>query len=189
MGSNKKLTLEERIDLHRLMAEGYGVAYAQQAVKEGATYAEWEFSDDATYASYYFLGDETILIKEARESVAEAATWEAKAYSVKFPDWKNVGFDYWPADNGFAMKVRWEGRTKDATRPDGTKIEDGTEMGFYSYGFVWTNDQGEVTHWETHLNEEYSPFLEVAIGVHGPFHDPNAYVDALIRHLTAYNLL
>ena len=85
MGSNEKLTLEERIDLHRRMAEGYGVAYAQQAVKDGATYAEWEFADDATYASYYFLGDETILIKEARESVAEAATWEAKAVLGQVP--------------------------------------------------------------------------------------------------------
>ena len=31
-------------------------------------------------------------------------------------------------------------------------------------------DKGEITRWETFPNdEEYGPFLEVAIGVRGPF--------------------
>ena len=57
-------------------------------------------------------------------------------------------------------------------------------MGFYSIGFVETNDQGEITRWETHVDDyEYGPFLEVALGVRGPFHGTTAYIDALHRAL------
>ena len=69
------------------------------------------------------------------------------------------------------MKTRWQG----------TNRHDGVEMGFYSYSFVDTNDDGEVTRWETHVNDEYSAFLDVAIGVHGPFHGTDEYVEALER--------
>jgi hypothetical protein len=62
-------------------------------------------------------------------------------------------------------------------------MEDGTAMGFYSYSFVDTNDKGEVARWETHVNDEYSAFLDVAIGVHGPFHGHTEYVEALRRRL------
>jgi hypothetical protein len=55
-------------------------------------------------------------------------------------------------------------------------------MGFFSYGFVDTNDQGLITRWETHTNEEYGAFLEAAIGVRGPFHGSD-YVEALSRTL------
>jgi hypothetical protein len=72
------------------------------------------------------------------------------------------------------MKTRWEGHTKDATK-----------MGFYSYSFVETNDDGDVARWETHVNDEYSAVLDVAIGVHGPFHGTSEYVDALERCLAA----
>lgn len=71
------------------------------------------------------------------------------------------------------MKTRWQGATAD-----------GTTMGFYSYSFVETNDAGEVARWETHVNDEYSPFLEVAIGVSGPFHGTGEYVEALERRLS-----
>ena len=50
---------------------------------------------------------------------------------------------------------------------------------------VETNDDGEVARWETHVNDEYSAFLDVAIGVHGPFHGTSEYVEALERCLAA----
>lgn len=166
------MKIEDRIALHRRMAEGYGSAYAKQEVKDGASYEAWKFAEDAVYASPYFIGDELLPIRESAVDVSTSAIMEAKAYSLKFPDWKPLDFKYWPADNGFVMKTRWEGHTKE-----------GTKMGFFSYSFVETNDQGEITRWETHVNEEYSPFLDVAIGVHGPFRNRSEYMDALSRRL------
>ena len=32
-----------------------------------------------------------------------------------------------------------------------------------------TNEYGEITHWETHVNSDYNDFLDVAIGEHGPY--------------------
>lgn len=160
------------------MAESYSTAYLRQGVQDGEEYTDengqeaWKFADDAVYASPYFTGDEGFPMSEYSVDTAKAATMEAKAYSLTFPDWKPADFKYWPADNGFVMKTRWEGH-----------MQDGTGMGFYSYSFVETNDKGEVTRWETHVNDEYSPFLEVAIGVSGPFHGTTAYVDALHRCL------
>ena len=179
MESNKKmLKAEAKIALHRQMAEGYGTAYLHQAVKGGASYEAWKFTDDAVYASPYFIGDEVLPLRESAVSVATSATMEARAYSVKFPDWKPVEFKYWPADNGFVMKTRWEGHT-----------HEGSKMGFYSYSFIETNDYGEITRWETHVNEEYNSFLDVAIGVHGPFRDRDEYIAALTRHLKASGLI
>jgi hypothetical protein len=152
-------TLEDRIALHRRMAESYHTAYARKAVKDGATYEEWKFADDAVYWSPYF-GNELIQLSKHPVSVSTSATMEAKAYSLRFPDWGPVEFKCWPSDNGFVMKTLFEGHT-----------QDGTTMSFYSYGFVETNDQGEITRWETHVSEEYSAFLDVAIGVHGPFRE------------------
>jgi hypothetical protein len=173
MGAPKKLTLQERIDLHRRMAESYHSAYAKKAVEEGATYEEWKFADDAVYWSPYF-GNTLIKLKEHPISVSTSATMEAKAYSLKFPDWGPVEFKCWPADNGFVMKTLFQGHTKD-----------GREMSFFAYGFVETNDLGEITRWETHVNgDDYGPFLDVAIGVHGPFKDSaNVYMEALARTL------
>ncbi len=169
------LNLEERLALHRRMAEAYRNAYLRQGIQEGEAFIDvWTFAADAMYASPYFTGDQAFLLSEFPEESARASTMEAKAYSLTFPDWKPADFKYWPADNGFVMKTRWEGLTKD-----------GTKMGFYSYSFVETNDDGEVTRWETHVNDEYSPFLDVAIGVHGPFHGTSAYVEALERCLAA----
>lgn len=165
------MKLEERIAHHRRMAESYRNAYLRQGVQEGEHYEAWKFADDATYASPYFMRDQVIKLKTAPADSAKAATMEAKAYALTFPDWKPADFKYWPADHGFVMKTRWEGTTRD-----------GKKMGFYSYSFVETNDKGEVSHWETHVNDEYSPFLDVAIGVHGPFRG-NEYMEALHRCL------
>ncbi len=169
----QKLKLEDRIALHRRMAESYYNAYAQKAVKDGASYEEWKFADDAVYWSPYF-GNELIQLSKHPISVSISATMEAKAYSLKFPDWGPAEFKCWPSDNGFVMKTLFVGHTKDGTR-----------MGFYSYGFVETNDQGQITRWETHVNgEDYSPFLDIAIGVRGPFlKGGDAYMEALSRTL------
>jgi hypothetical protein len=169
----KKLTVEERIELHHRMAEGYGVAYLHRAVKDGASYEAWKFSDDAVYSSPYFISD-VMPLRESSISVSTSATMEAKAYSLKFPDWSPAEFKYWPADNGFVMKTRWEGHT-----------QEGVKMGFYSYSFIETNEYGEISRWETHVNEEYNAFLDVAIGVHGPFKGREAYNEALTRTLKA----
>jgi hypothetical protein len=166
------MNLEERIAHHRRMAEGYRNAYLHQGVQEGEEYEAWRFADDAVYTSPYFTGDEVLLLRDVPTEAAEAATLEAKAYSLTFPDWKPADFTYWPAENGFTMKTRWEGH-----------MADGARMGFYSYSFVETNEAGEVSRWETHVNDEYSRFLEVAIGVSGPFHGHTEYVDALRRRL------
>jgi hypothetical protein len=167
------MNLEERIAHHGRMAEAYRDAYLRQGVQEGENFeTAWKFAPDAVYWSPYFTGDEIFLFSELPAESARASTMEAKAYSLTFPDWKPADFKYWPADNGFVMKTRWEGHTKD-----------GTKMGFYSYSFVETNDKGEVSRWETHVNDEYSPFLQVAIGVSGPFHGTGEYVQALERCL------
>jgi hypothetical protein len=173
--SPKILPLEERIALHRRMAESYHAAYAKKAVKDGATYLEWKFADDAVYWSPYF-GNQLIHLKEHPISVSASATMEAKAYSLKFADWGPEEFKCWPSDNGFVMKTLFVGHTKDGTR-----------MSFFAYGFVETNDQGEITRWETHVNgDDYGPFLDVAIGVHGPFLESAApYMEALTRTLKA----
>jgi hypothetical protein len=166
------MNVEERIAHHRRMAESYRNAYLRQGVQEGESYEAWKFADDGVYASPYFTGDQVFKLSEFPSDTAQAATMEAKAYSLTFPDWKPVDFRYWSADNGFVMKTRWEGHTND-----------GKKMGFYSYSFVDTNEQGEVSRWETHVNDEYSPFLQVAIGVSGPFRGTSEYLEALHRCL------
>ncbi len=171
----KKMSLEERIDLHRRMAESYHSAYAKKAVKDGATYVEWKFAKDALYQSLYFTGDNVIKLDSSLSiSVEKSATMEAKAYSVTFPDWGPVDFKCWPADNGFTMRTRFQGHMKDGTR-----------MSFSSIGMVETNDQGEITHWETFVNgDEYGPFLQAAIGVRGPFlKGGSEYMEAVARVL------
>lgn len=126
-----KLNLEERINLHRRMAESYFNAYSKKVVKDGATYEEWKFSDDATYWSPYF-GNELI-----------------------------------------NLKTKFAGHTKE-----------GKEMSFFAYGFVETNEEGEIIHWETHVSEDYSAFLEVAIGVRGPFREnAQVYMEAVAKAL------
>ena len=166
--SKTKLNLEQRIAMHRQMAESYFNAYQVKAVKDGATYTEWKFADDAVYWSPYF-GNELIDLKTHPISVAKSATMEAKSYSLVFADWGPKEFKCWPSDNGFVMKTQFAGHTKE-----------GKEMSFFAYGFVETNEYGEIIRWETHVNEDYSAFLKVAIGVSGPFlNNANDYMEAV----------
>jgi hypothetical protein len=106
-------------------------------------------------------------------SVKDSATMEAKAYSVTLPDWSPLHFDCWPSDNGFVMQSHFGGH-----KADGTLVD------FYAYGFVKTNEYGEIIRWETHVSPEYNDFLDVTIGVHGPFKNgPEPYVEALAIRL------
>lgn len=166
------MTLEERIKLHRRMADSYYQAYRNDDVKEGKTYEEWKFADDAIYWSPYF-GNNEIELKNHPISVKDAATMEALAYSVEFKDWKPLGFKCWPSDNGFTMQTHFGGHSSE-----------GKFMEFYAYGFVETNENGEIIRWETHVNPDYNDFLDVAIGVHGPFREgPEPYMEAVAKKM------
>jgi hypothetical protein len=172
LDEKKILTLEERIEQHRRMAESYHSAYMKKVVKDGATYDEWVFADNALYWSPYF-GDNVISLKQHPMSVKQAATMEALTYSLTFPDWGPLNFKCWPSDNGFVMQSHFGGHD-----------QAGEMMDFYAYGFVETNESGEVARWETHVSPEYNDFLDVAIGIHGPFKQgPEAYMAAVGRKL------
>ena len=161
------MDLAERIAHHERMALSYRNAYLDKTVHEGEQYERWTFAADAIYFSPYFTSSE-LKLSEVGSKNGEGATLEAQVYALTFPDWKPQDFKYWTADHGFVMKTRWQGT-----------MENDTTMGFYSYSFVDTNEKGEVARWETHVNDEYNPFLEVAVGVTGPFHGHAEYLDAL----------
>lgn len=166
------LPLKERLARHGRMAESYRDAYKAQTVKDGATYDEWQYADGALYWSPYF-GDNVINLSSYPISVKDSAQMEAKTYSLTFPDWGPLSFRYWASDNGFVMQTHFGGH-----------LEDGTFMDFYAYGFVETNEKCQITRWETHVSPEYNDFLDVAIGIHGPFKDgPERYMEALGKKL------
>lgn len=169
MNSEKKtLNLEERIALHRKMAECYRDAYSDKAVEGGGTYDDWTFAEDAVYWSPYF-GDNVIDLQTHPISVKASATMEAKTYTLTLADWAPLAFECWPSDRGFVMQTHFGGH-----KPDGTLVD------FYAYGFVNTNAYGEITRWETHVSPEYNDFLDVVIGIHGPFKQgPEPYMKAL----------
>ena len=172
------MDLVERIAKHRRMAESYRDKYVLQKVQEGESYDEWEFTDDAVYTSPYFLAEQELVLKDVATHWDTAATIEAKAYGVTFPDWKPVDFKVWPAENGFVQRYRWEG----------TNVNTGETMGFYSISFVETNDDCQIVHWSTYVNdEEYGPFLEAAIGARGPFQG-DGYMQALARHFEKHSI-
>ncbi len=173
------MKLEDRIAKHRRMAEAYRDAYTSHDVHGGGQYAEWVYAADAIYSSPYFTGDQVIALDEnLAVGAALCATMEARAYTATFSDWGPAEFKCWPSDNGFVMRTRWEGTT-----------HGGKKMGFYSIGFVDTNENCEITRWETFPNdEEYGPFLELAIGMRGPFANGTDYVDALVRTLERHGL-
>lgn len=167
------LTPADRVELHRRMAESYHAAYQRNTVQAGQTYAEWVFAPDAVYWSPYF-GSEVIPLATHPVSVQESATMEAQAYGVRFTGWGPVVFESWPSEEGFAMKTRFEGR----------RTSDGVLMGFFAYGYVRTDSQGRIERWETHVSREYDDFLDVAIGIHGPFNgQADAYLEALAKTL------
>lgn len=166
-------SVEECIAHHHRMAEAYHQAYLDQDVKDGSTYEDWVFADEAVYFSPYF-GNNPIDLKTNPLSVQASAHMEALTYSVTLPDWKPLDFECWPSPDGFAMKSHFGGH------------KDGKLYDFYAYGFVKTNEAGEIIHWETHVSPEYNDFLDVVIGCHGPFKNgAEEYMEAVMKSLVA----
>lgn len=162
-----------QVELHRSMAQSYFEAYQKQDVQKGQTYDNWIFSDDATYWSPYF-GDEQILLKTHPMSVKDSASMEAAVYTATLPDWGPLDFEVWPSPDGFAMKSHFGGHD-----------ENGKLWDFFAYGFVKTNREGQITHWETHVSPEYNDFLDKTIGVHGPFKSgADEYMQAVMKKMS-----
>lgn len=169
---NTPMTLEQRLAHHREMALCYYNAYLQRTVEDGASYREWVFAPHAQYWSPYF-GDNLIDLDKTPISVRQSATMKANTYCLTFPDWGPLDFACWPSDQGFVMKTHFGGHD-----------QDGKLWDFYAYGFVNTNEAGEITRWETHVSSEYNDFLDKAIGVHGPFKNgPEPYMQAVAEKL------
>ena len=175
MSEKKILTSGERLALNRRLAESYFTAYDKKAVKDGETYDEWKFAPGADYWSPYF-GNGTIDLNASHISVENSATMEALSYSIEFPDWAALEFECWPTEDGAAWKSRFGGHRKD----------NGEFMDFFVYSFIKTNEYGEITHWETHVNCDYNDFLDVAIGEHGPYKNgADEYMAAVMRKLSS----
>lgn len=173
VSAKKKLDEKERTALTRRLAESYIAAYDKKAVKDGATYDDWVFASDATYWSPYF-GNEMIDLSVNPMSVADAATFEAKSYSVEFKDWGPLDFECFPTPDGVAWKSHFGGHRR----------RDNVLMDFFAYSFLHINEYGEITHWETHVNPDYNDFLDVAIGAHGPFKNgAHEYMAAVVKKL------
>ena len=175
--------LADRVEFHAQMAEDYFTVYDQQTIQEGAAYESWEFADDAIFWSPYFTGGEIMdlgaFVQAQDVSIAKFATMEALAFTVKFPDWGPVEFQYWPHEDGFVMRTLFVGHHRDT----------GEEWRFYAHGFVWTNEQNEIERWETWVDERYDPFFVEAVGVGGPWHGPFEYFMALQQFLADQGLL
>ena len=176
MGNEKKILSDvERIDKNRRIAEAYYAAYNKQAVKDGAVYDEWIYAPHADYWSPYF-GNGTIDLETNPISVEDSATMEALSYSIEFREWAPVDFECFPAVNGVAWKTHFGGYRK----------SDGVFMDFFAYSYIHTNEYGEITHWETHVNSDYNDFLDVAIGEHGPYKESaDDYMRAVMKKLAA----
>ena len=65
-------------------------------------------------------------------------------------------------------------------------IKDDVFMDFFAYSYIHTNEYGEITHWETHVNSDYNDFLDVAIGEHGPYKESaDDYMRAVMLKLAS----
>ncbi len=174
MGEERRvLTDMERIERNRRIAMAYYSAYDKHAVKDGATYDDWVYASHADYWSPYF-GNGTIDLETVPISVEDSATMEALSYSIEFSDWGPVDFECFPSIEGVAWKTHFGGHRR----------KDGVFMDFFAYSYIRTNEYGEITHWETHVNSDYNDFLDVAIGEHGPYRNgSDAYMEAVTRKL------
>ncbi len=172
---NKILTPDECTKISAALALSYYNAYNKKIVKDGSTYAgDWKFAKGATYWSPYF-GNKMINLELCAIPVADSASMEALSYSAEFNNWGPLDFNYWATPSGVAWKTHFGGYRK----------SDGVMMDFFAYSYLDVNDYGEITHWETHVNSAYDRFLDVAIGTHGPFPGPDAYMAAVNKKLNA----
>lgn len=165
------MNVEERVAMNRRVAEGYRDAYLRKGVEQGEQYRSWSFAPGAEYSSPYWTGDEVIKLGEQSIEAGKSAIMEAKAISLVFPDWTIVDSRIWAADDGFTIKNKWTGTKKDGSR-----------MSYYSYTFARTNAQGQIARWETHVDENFGPFIEQVIGIRGPFQG-QTYMTAIARAL------
>ena len=134
-------------------------------MEDGATYEEWKFAPHAEYNK--------IDLDTTPMTVQQSATMEASTYCITLPDWTILGFQCWPSDNGFVMQSHFGGHDRDGVLHD-----------FYAYGFVLTNEKAEITHCKTHVSPEYNDFLDVVLGVHGPFKNgADEYMAAVARKM------
>jgi len=166
------MKLEERVAMNRKIAEGYRNAYMKKDVEEGARYDSWNFAPGAEYVSPYWTNDEIWILDQQPIEAGKTAIMEAQAVANVYPDWKVVDCQIWAADDGFVLKNKWIGHKRDDS-----------EHWYYSYTFALTNEQGQITRWETHVDENFGPFIEAVIGVRGPFREQTEYMDAIARAL------
>ena len=146
----------------------------QEVGEDGATYDAWVFAPHAEYWSPYF-GNSVIDLQENPISVEDSASMEALSYSVEFDDWRPLDFECFPGIEGVTWKTHF----------GATRKRDGVFMDFFAYSFVRSNEYGEITHWETHVNAAYNDFLDIAIGEHGPYDDADRYMAALVKKLAS----
>lgn len=102
MSDRKILNQQERLDLNKKLALSYCNVYTKHEVKDGEEF-DWKFSENADYGSPYF-GNCTIDLHKNPISVSNSASFEALAYSIEFPDFGMIDFDYWAAVDGCAWK-------------------------------------------------------------------------------------
>ncbi len=171
----EKLNDQQRIENNRRIAEAYYGAYDKKAVKDGATYDNWVYAPHAEYWSPYF-GNGMIDLETNPISPGDSATMEALCYSVEFADWGPLDFACFPSTEGVAWKTHFGGHRK----------SDGVFMDFFAYSYIYTDEYGRITHWETHVNSDYNDFLDVAIGEHGPYKESaDDYMAAVMKKLSS----
>jgi hypothetical protein len=164
---------QERIALHRRLAEGYHEAYLRRAERGAVIYPpEWQLADDAIYWSSYF-GTAPLkqFHRQAGTTQSESASKEADVYAAQLPDFGPVEFMCFPSEQGFMTRTLFVGHTRGGKR-----------MSFYALDVVLTNEAGQITRWETFVDSaEFGDILELCTGVRGPFKDFHQYRQALTR--------
>jgi hypothetical protein len=177
------VTLEERIDLHRRMADGYHDAYANHLQRGRVQLPpEWKFSDDATYGSTYFGSWEGApigkMVNRPGVTISDGADRELKVYLAGIPDYRAVEFQGFPSPEGFATRTLFKGTTVR-----------GLKVSSWTLDFFRTNDEGLITRWETFVDSaEFGPIIEAAVGVSGPFESFEAYWRILGRRVKELGL-
>jgi hypothetical protein len=166
------MSIEDRLTMNRRIAEGYRDAYKRMGVQDGEKYDSWAFAPGAEYVSPYWTNDEVIILSEQDTEAGKSAIMEAKSISLVYDDWAPVDCQIWPSDDGFVMKNKWTAVRKRDAQP----------VRYYSYTFARTNEQGQITRWETHVDEDFGPFIEEVIGIRGPF-EGDTYMKALATAL------
>lgn len=166
------MDIKDRVEMNQEIAEGYRNAYMQKEVEGGKRYDAWNFAPGAEYVSPYWTGDEIWILGDQPMEAGKTAIMEAQAITLVYPDWKVIDSHIWAASDGFVLKNKWVGHKKD-----------GSEHWYYSHTFARTNEEGQITRWETHVDENFGPFIEAVIGTRGPWSDQTTYMSAIAKAL------